>query len=519
MNLAARQAPPGRGATTQRTNAQDIHLENLENLERLGCEPWDALGMGSEHQVEAAGSTIAWRGLRYAVASRWEASGIESSGEQSEDCLAVNVWWPAGAMPNSSIVFIHGGSFEVGSIAPMYNGSFFYDGARLAAQQHVVVATMQYRLGALGWLGRAGGNLGLMDQTTALRFLRKLLGVGVSRTLLFGQSAGSMSVCAHLTAAGAGAETLFDAAAMMSGVCQAKPMSDAYEQADAFAQAAGCASRGRWSDSSLRCLRELSAGAVIDAQRRTRAPLRSSFLPWGPTVDGGNGTLPLNPATAAKRGELAKVPVIVGNTANESFWAFVYPGGIVSPDRPLGHLEYAAFVAAICASSLRLCRLSDTPRILRRYPCADNDCLPAFTRLFQDAFGDCSTARTARHLSAGLRAFAYEWRWRSSCASTAAFFPPSWGAYHTSDMPFVFEPFANCSRTPEGEALSSAWGSFLSGLLTRGLPDHRWPPVATYQPKRMVLGNYGEPAAEPWLSVANAPTADCGFWDELSWTL
>uniref|UniRef100_A0A7S2D204 Carboxylesterase type B domain-containing protein n=1 Tax=Haptolina brevifila TaxID=156173 RepID=A0A7S2D204_9EUKA len=136
----------------------------------------------------------------------------------------------------------------------------------------------------------------------------------------------------------------------------------------------------------------------------------------------------------------------------------------------------------------------------------------------QDAFGDCPTARTARQLSPQQDAFAYEWRWRSDCATTVAFFPPSWDVYHTSDMPFVFDPFANCSRTQEGKVLSSSWATFLDGLISRGSPDERWPPFAPAHPWRMVLGNFGKPLA-PWLSLTNASySANCAFWDQLSWS-
>lgn len=145
------------------------------------------------------GGSLSWLGLRYATAERWglpamvapwegvlpatsfgascpQQPNVESSARQSEDCLFVNIWMPSGAErpPNRVLAFLHGGSFEVGSIAPMYNGSFLYSGAQLAAEQNVTVATIQYRLGALGWLARANAtNLGLRDQRVALRFLRR----------------------------------------------------------------------------------------------------------------------------------------------------------------------------------------------------------------------------------------------------------------------------------------------------------------------------------------------------------
>ena len=117
---------------------------------------------------------IAILGLRYATAERWgpprmvqpwdgvydattfrpscpQVAGVETSAEQSEDCLYLNVWLPVEPNKvNRTLVFIHGGSFEVGSISPMYNNTFLYEGSKLASTRGVAVATMQYRLGALG---------------------------------------------------------------------------------------------------------------------------------------------------------------------------------------------------------------------------------------------------------------------------------------------------------------------------------------------------------------------------------
>ena len=71
---------------------------------------------------------------------------------------------------------------------------------------------------------------------------------------------------------------------------------------------------------------------------------------------------------------------------------------------------------------------------------------------------------------------------------------------------------------PSKELERASWATFLDGLISRGSPDERWPPFAPAHPWRMVLGNFGKPLA-PWLSLTNASySANCAFWDQLSWS-
>ena len=120
----------------------------------------------------------------------------------SEDCLTVNVWTPrADAKARPVMVFIHGGALEEGSAEDSW-----YDGGTLAERGDVVVMSLQYRLGAFGFLelGEVGGgrfadsgNLGLLDQIEALRWVRRNAGRfgGDPRNVtVFGESAGGASI-------------------------------------------------------------------------------------------------------------------------------------------------------------------------------------------------------------------------------------------------------------------------------------------------------------------------------------
>ena len=161
----------------------------------------------------------ATRGIRYATAERFAAPVLQpytpgqETGESgpmspqtpgmleqllgmdvshmSEDCLWLDVFAPEDASPNSLpvLVWIHGGAYLNGS------GSVkWYDGSRLAARGAVVV-TINYRLGALGFLG--GGNWGTLDQICALEWVQRNIGTfggDASNVTIFGESAGGSAV-------------------------------------------------------------------------------------------------------------------------------------------------------------------------------------------------------------------------------------------------------------------------------------------------------------------------------------
>src|ERR1700744_777615 len=119
----------------------------------------------------------------------------------SENCLTLNVWAPPrarGTAKHAVMVWIHGGGFVNGS-------SDIYYSRWLAAKGHIVVVTINYRLGALGFLGHPSlgapgdvGNYGLADQQAALRWVRDHIadfGGDPHKVTIAGESAGGMSVC------------------------------------------------------------------------------------------------------------------------------------------------------------------------------------------------------------------------------------------------------------------------------------------------------------------------------------
>ncbi|HWN16827.1 MAG TPA: carboxylesterase family protein, partial [Candidatus Dormibacteraeota bacterium] len=188
-------------------------------------------------------------------------------GRTSEDCLYLNIWTPAADRRRRPVlVWIHGGAFLLGSGSQM-----LYDGATLARRGDVVVVTINYRLGAFGFLrlrdrfGQrlpATGNEGLLDQVAALTWVRdeiEAFGGDPGQVTIFGESAGSMS-CATLLGLPR-AHGLFHRAILQSGGANfVWPREIATELSDHVLDELAVA--------SPEALQNLGADRILEVQRR-----------------------------------------------------------------------------------------------------------------------------------------------------------------------------------------------------------------------------------------------------------
>jgi len=239
---------------------------------------------------------------------------------QSEDCLYLNVWSPGLDNARRPVLFwIHGGGFTIGS-----GSQPVYEGSTLATRGNVVVVTINYRLGSLGFLnlnevtgGRipATGNEGLLDQIAALEWVRNNIaafGGDPDNVTIFGESAGGMSVGSLL--AMPAARGLFHKAIPQSGAANtALALGQAVQVAEQFLDILGL------SASDVDALRSMTAEQLLAAQQElTLRMLRSDVttgMPLQPVIDGK--TLPSLPIDAIERGSAEKVPVLVGSTLEE----------------------------------------------------------------------------------------------------------------------------------------------------------------------------------------------------------
>ena len=174
----------------------------------------------------------AWTGVRDATAfgpAAWQPTGGPLDGlvpgmgseDQGEDCLSLNIWTPA---PDSAcrpvMVWIHGGAFSLGA------GSLAaYDGTTLCTRTDTVVVTINYRVGALGFLvlddETAAANVGILDQIESLKWVHDNIaafGGDPDNVTIFGESAGGGSVLSVLSAPSA--KGLFHRAIVQSGATE-----------------------------------------------------------------------------------------------------------------------------------------------------------------------------------------------------------------------------------------------------------------------------------------------------------
>lgn len=253
--------------------------------------------------------------------------GFET-GSSNEDCLFLNVWRPATHKTNRPVmVWIHGGSFEFGSIF-----SVIYDGRVISALGDVIVVTVNYRLGALGFLyggtEDAPGNLGLYDQIEAIKWVHEnahAFGGNPKSITIFGESAGSMSVGALVLSPLTNG--LIHRAISQSGAPNSYLGSESkdksLEKTKILAEKFKCT--GEIKD-QIACLRKVPVDSILTATKDAIAN-GESFIPiWGEHV------MPLNPVQALKTGNFNHIDLMFGVTRNEGsgFVAKLLP--LLDPD-------------------------------------------------------------------------------------------------------------------------------------------------------------------------------------------
>jgi len=270
-----------------------------------------------------------WTGVRHATkfgAACWQSYSddafVWSRGEfpRSEDCLHLNIWQPKKADATAPVmVWFHGGA-HTGGFAHVE----LFDGTELA-RQGVVVVTVNYRLGPWGFLAHPAlaeesehnstGNYGLMDKIAALKWVQKNIrsfGGNPDNVTLFGQSAGSSSVCALM--ASPLTSGLFHKAIGQSAACLVKEKRDAngQQRGARLAQLALGESGAQDSESQVTAkqLRSIDNQSLLSAMENS---------PWSEgsriVVDGW--VLPEAPVDVFNANQQAKVPLLVGSLANE----------------------------------------------------------------------------------------------------------------------------------------------------------------------------------------------------------
>ncbi len=399
-----------------------------------------------------------------------------------EDCLHLNLWAPSSAGPRAVMVWIHGGGNAQGSaVDPIY------DGRRLAETGDVVVVTINYRLGQLGFLAEptlGEGNYGLLDQIAALDWVHDNIaafGGDPARVTIFGESAGGRDVCALVSSPAAAG--LFRGAIMQSGGCLGLP-SRATAEATAvdYVEAAGCTGNADLPG----CLRALDAEAAIRADAPTVSVLASQ--PYQPMIDGV--VLPDQAQHVIEAGQHNQGLFMVGANADET--------AASAPPIPSAQ-AYSTAVHAQLPPALADAALQHYPAASFPTPRA------AFVRLTTDLRFVCPSREIAKAVDAAQSApvFRYLFAYRPSLV----------GATHGLDVPYLFGTFdaliingQSYVPTATDLAVSAQFQERWTGFARDGVPgsDPAWPLYGT--DATLVIDS-------TTTVVDGIRTADCDFWE------
>jgi len=434
-----------------------------------------------------------------------------------EDCLSVNVWTPSNYDPTDPtlpvLFFIHGGGNVAGSSSIKLNNTYLYDGGPLARQRHVVVVTINYRLGNLGYLTDpalaaqdprgVSGNYGLLDQQLALRWVQENIaafGGDPSHVLLFGESGGATDVCIHV--ASPLAAGLFTAAIIESGGCGVDDASEVVKGNADFVTATGCQDAD--PQKTVTCLRNLDVTTVLNTVP-AKDPIKDGFgrmteKRYVAVVDGQ--LLVTSPIDALAKDEHNHVPIVFGvNSAEAAFWL----------TKQVTAKAYEAWVHDTF----------DPPydsQILTFYPSQGDQSRKSTIALMTDLAFICPARHMARNAARGQSEPVYRYYFSRILDVAHADFT---GAWHTLELPYIFNTLSIMSWYTPTEAdarLSSAMQMYWTSAAKSGRPDDvdglpAWP-------------MYEAPAAgkewtdpyvildDPISSGEGLHTAKCDMWDE-----
>ncbi|MFP6683800.1 MAG: carboxylesterase family protein, partial [Polyangiaceae bacterium] len=373
----------------------------------------------------------------------------------AEDCLTLNVWAHDDKKMRPVMVWIYGGGYSQGaSRLPLYEAS------GLATSGDVVVVSMNYRLGALGFLATetlaeesgvdSAGNYGTRDQIAALQWVKRNIeafGGDPKQVTVFGESAGGTSVCTMLGSPMA--QGLYHRAIIQSGggcygirnLRKETPTTvSAIKLGQQFSIRAGCDT----ADDELTCLRALDADETVEL---LLAGGTGGFgLPdTGPNIDGI--VLPTQPYVSVLNGSLGDVPVITGANADEMELFLIGQ----------------SFTKASYETTVNTFFPNNAAALLQLYPAVDDAAAkPAYVALVSDFAFICPSLAFAKAASGG-KSTSYAYHFTQSLTSGQL---AGLGAFHALEVAYVFGSFGGFGATPTTADLNvsglmmGAWSSF-----------------------------------------------------------
>jgi para-nitrobenzyl esterase len=459
-----------------------------------------------------------WRGVRSATSLPPACPQLANSNgprSENEDCLYLSVYVPQGEGRDGDwahrhghglpvLFWIHGGGLTTGT-------GNQHDGTLMATTNHVIVVSINYRLGVFGFLAlpslsgeasdHASGDYGLLDQIDAMRWTRDNIAAfgGDPRSVtIAGESAGAYSICSLLTSPSA--RGLFARAVMESGSCISTPLTSAEQTGTQFAAASGCTDPA----TVTACMRSKTAGELLD----------NPDYPGADSPTWGGTELPADPNTAVAAGHFTRVPLLIGTNHNEGR---TFSQGLAG----LNEQQYDGLIQSQYGAN--------ASKVLAEYP------FSAFPSPYTAAYaigavwtdsgfigsiGGCAAQSQEQTFRKYTPVFAYQFDDLGAPGLNDSLPGYMWGAGHAMELAYMWPSFDNGiplypQLTPAQLELSSwmvrYWGAFarFGAPIVRG--QTLWPPYRSGKMLSLRQGNGSIPISDAEFSSEH----NCSFWNSL----
>jgi carboxylesterase type B len=452
-----------------------------------------------------------WHGVRSATTLPPACPQLANSNgprSENEDCLYLSVYVPRGERHHRRglpvLFWIHGGGLTTGT-------GNQHDGALMASANHIIVVSINYRLGVFGFLAlpalsaeapdHASGDYGLLDQIDALRWTRQNIaafGGDPRNVTIVGESAGAYSICSLLTSPPA--RGLFAHAVMESGSCISTPLPSAEQTGAQFADAAGCTDPA----TVAACMRAKTAAELLD----------NPNYPGADSPTWGGAELPADPANAVAAGHFTRVPLLIGTTHDEGR---TFSQGLAG----LNEQRYDGLIQSQYGTN--------APAVLAKYP------FSAFPSPYTAAYaigavwtdsgfigsiGGCAAQKQEQTFRKYTPTFAYQFDDRHAPGLNANLPGYMWGAGHAMELAYMWPSFDNGiplypQLTPAQLELSNWMVRYWGAFARFGAPFVRgqavWPPYQTGRMMSLRQGNGSIAISDAEFSAEH----NCAFWNSL----
>jgi para-nitrobenzyl esterase len=437
-----------------------------------------------------------WSGIRSATVQgpaciQFQPTGVRNSQATSEDCLYLDIYTPAGARPggNLPVVFwMHGGAHTQGT-------GVIYGGQRFATLTNSIFVSINYRLGAYGFLalpqfGQGSGNYGLLDEIAALKWVNDNIaafGGDTHNITIDGQSAGSGAVCDML--ASPLAAGLFERGILESGPCngtQPLSVSSADAKGEQFASAAGCAD----PSTVVTCLRNAWTPNLVAAEQQV--VINSPVY--------GTPVLPVTPEQAITSGHWNKVPLIIGSVRDEA---------------KLFDIAQADLTAAQYTAEIQSLYGANAAAVLAHYPVSDYpEPFYALAAVGTDSGNACRSYWLASQTASQVPTWEEEFNDPTS-PTLFGFQPPGidMSNAHSAELAYLWnftlgERPLTATELALGKQMDRSWGAFADQANPNVPGQVAWPMVTTSAHPVIDFRPTGNTVSESVFPTEH----QCGFW-------